>query len=631
MCGLLGMLCAGPDPLTPGHWVRLRDTLAHRGPDGAGLWTGPAGPRPGPHAALAHRRLAVLDPSPAGAQPMATPDGRFVLVYNGELYNEPELRATLLHERIPLATGCDTETLLWWLATRGEAGLADLRGMYALALLDRARGRLTLARDPLGIKPLCWWRGRWRGSDLLLFASEPTPILAHPAVSPEPDPVGISAYLSTIRTALGDRTLFKGLRALPPGGVLRAEAAPDRLRTRADALGLPDLPAPETPEARTEQVRCAVTDSVARHLRADVPACCLLSGGLDSAIVTRLASRRHPALRTYCAGARDEAPIDGVPQSDDFRHALLAAEAFGTIHSEAALDAPLFLDRWPEMVRRLGVPLSTPNEVAINEVARRLRADGCVVTLSGEGADELFGGYGKLLGPLAEEPGDRHPGLAHLALASWIGPECKADVLQPAFWEDAQRDSWLLGWHEQAFDAAARGDDPLADHLRFQRVVNLAGLLQRLDSATMLESVEGRTPFADLAVASVAESLPSRDRFVPPDGTKVALRRAFARNVPGQILRRPKASFPLPFQRWMTPEQTGKWIGESEFLRSIARGSVLEQVARDPGGCWHLAWPLANLALWARTWWPERPGARAGRVDQASAAPRGSPGKWMTQ
>ena len=605
MCGLLGMVSTRPIRLSDPACCRLRDLMTHRGPDGAGLWRGGVSREPGAEIVLGHRRLAVLDPTPAGHQPMATPDGRYVLVYNGELYNEPELRTRLAREGVPLTTGCDTETVLWWLATRGARGITDLRGMFALAIVDRVEGEVVLARDPLGVKPLYWWQGRDAGADLLLFASEPGPILEHPAVTPEPDMVAVSAYLTTIRTVLGERTMFAGVHALPAGRVMRVAIGTDQLRTAAHDIGIGEAAPASDRQERVARVRAVVRDSVASHLRSDVPTCCLLSGGLDSAIVTRVASETHLGLRTYCAGAKNETDIEGMPQSEDFLFATEVARALGTHHTEAVVDEAMFRGRWREMVGRQGVPLSTPNEIAINEVARRLRADGCVVTLSGEGADELFGGYHHVLAPALAHvaSGNAEPGLFHLAVGSWCRVEAKPGVLTPDAWLAAEGDTWLTEWYQSEFASVSRGLDPMADHLGFQRRVNLAGLLQRLDSATMLESVEGRTPFADVAVASVAESLPMEDRFVAPDRTKIALREAFAADLPASVARRPKASFPLPFQRWMG--EARETVAGSSMVRSLVRAEVLDAVTTDPNGLWHLAWPLTNLAMWADRWWPD--------------------------
>ncbi|MEO1535925.1 MAG: asparagine synthetase B, partial [Planctomycetota bacterium] len=217
MCGIAGFI-GDPQP-SRAVLQRMRDALAHRGPDGAGDWVGRG-------VSLVHRRLAVIAPGPAAQQPMSTDDGRFVLAYNGEVYNDDTLRRELQAESgvQRWRSSCDTESLLQWLAAGRP--LAAVRGMYALALVDTAKRTLTLARDPLGIKPLFWARTSSGG---VVFASELQALFEHPELSPEPDPLGVSLYLSSVRTVLGEQTLFAGVRSVEPGGVVTFDLdAPNR-------------------------------------------------------------------------------------------------------------------------------------------------------------------------------------------------------------------------------------------------------------------------------------------------------------------------------------------------------------------------------------------------------------------
>lgn len=593
MCGILGIATVrGRTPSLDDHEViRLRDTMVHRGPDDAGLWRGE-------NVLLAHRRLAVIDPTPAGHQPMT--DGRFTLVYNGELYNNDELRREL---GCPFRSDCDTETVLLALARWGPAALARLRGMFALALYDSAEHRLLLARDPLGIKPLYYWIGDTPSGRELVFASDVNAILSHPAVPVRPDYATISSYLTTIRLVLGERTLFAGVRSLTPGQTLTIDLAGPEIEIERGTIPRPTPPSfsPELGDESVGAVREAVVDSVTKHLRADVPTCCLLSGGLDSSIVAATARRVHPGLNTYCSGA--ESDDDG----DDFAHARLVAAHLGTRHAEAPITRDLFARRWREMVCAMGLPLGTPNEVAINEVARCLRADGQVVTISGEGADELFAGYEmpmvQAAGFVAEGVGS--PGVFQIDAHAWVPRGAKSAVLNEAAWTDAEGDGRLVAFYEAEFARIASAcDDPLACHLRFHQRVNLAGLLARLDTATMLESVEGRTPFADAHVAALARVLPMSALFTR-DGevveTKRVLRRAFAGDLPPEVVARPKASFPLPFQQWVA-DQIDVLHGSS-FARALFTPPAIAMVCADPTRHWHLAWPMVNLALWGEHWW----------------------------
>ncbi len=626
MCGLFGVATGAGSRvgLSDAQAIRLRDLLTHRGPDGAGLWRSErAGD--GGQFLLAHRRLAVLDPSPAGTQPMALVEADSdggpmaalagdadpsrvlsVIVYNGELYNDAEIREELGALGVRFATACDTETVLHALRVWGVEGVARLRGMFALAYVDTRRRELTLARDPLGIKPLYLWRGTMSdGAAQVAFASEPTPIVLHPDVDARPDLVTASAYLTTIRTVLGERTMFAGVRTLLPGEVVRFD-----LSTRAGSVERTRhvvAPVSESGSA-AERTRRQVEDSVRRHMRSDVPTCALLSGGLDSSIicaVARLLGGEDGALRTYSSGHDDGS------DAGDLRFALMVSEHLGTSHTSAPVDRGMFRDRWPEMVARLGVPLSTPNEVAINEVARRLGADGQVVALSGEGADELFAGYELPMVQAGEfEERRRHQGkqasgheagLFQLRSNAWMSAEAKAVVLRPDIWRGLEQDAELIAWYGEEFEACGAGvDDPLQAHLNFHRRVNLTGLLQRLDTATMLESVEGRTPLADVSVAALAAGLPMAEKFGAA-GTKLALRRAFADLLPEAVVNRPKASFPLPFQQWVG-DHAGV-LERSPLARLMFNDAAISSIGAEPGKLWNLAWPMINLAMWGERWW----------------------------
>lgn len=597
---------------------------------------------------LGHRRLKVVDLSEAAAQPMVTGDGRFAIVYNGELYNDAEVRAELERDagaarlrgggggdgRL-FRTVSDTETVLLALAAWGPAGLGRLRGMYALGFVDLHAGTVLLARDPLGIKPLYWAMPEAPGGRELAFASEVRAILNHPAVPARPDAVAVSAYLTTIRTVMGERTLFQGIKAVRPGQALVFDLNGEQIEGGEVVGG-----AARTPRGSVREV---VADSVRRHLRSDVPVCCLLSGGLDSSVVATVAKGELGRLYTYCSGAASG-------EKDDLWYAREVAATLGTSHTEAPVDRELFRGRWPEMVRAMGVPLSTPNEVAINEVSRRLRADGKIVALSGEGADELFAGYpaplmdaARFEGLLGQEAprsagpdlggAKQHPGEFQLAAAAWVPLASKGVVLQPHVWRGLEMDAALRAFYRTEFEAvtplgaapvASTSADPEFDgtgsrpdlerlqaHARFHRRINLSGLLQRLDTATMLEGVEGRTPLADIEVGALAESLPmSRKARLErgPGGegkwevrTKIALREAFADDLPAEIVARPKASFLLPFQDWLV-DQVGV-LRTSSFARQVFTAAAIEAVAEDPKRAWPMAWPMMNLAMWGEAFW----------------------------
>lgn len=608
MCGILGILASHPVSLEDAAILAMRDRMTHRGPDSAGLW------RSGP-AVLAHRRLAVIDTSDAAAQPMHSADGRFSLVYNGELYNDAELRTQLQNQGAVFTNASDTQTVLQALIRWGPTALGRFRGMYALGFYDSLDRSLLLARDPLGIKPLYYTRTPTRDGPTLIFASEPPAILAHPDVTARPDLVAVSAYLTTIRTVMGERTLFDGIRTLRPGQALMFEADQSDVRGHAVSTGRSE-PAPSCSDD-PGALAAAVADSVLRHLRSDVPLCCLLSGGLDSSIVASIAMKRLGLLNTFCSGAEGAA-------GDDFHFARRVADHLSTRHTEAPVTREMFKDRWPQMVRELGTPLSTPNEIAINHIASRLRQDGNIVTLSGEGADELFAGYdipmldaARFEGLLPRDPthdapwaAADHPGEFQLLANAWVSLSAKSALLNDQVWRAVEGDHALVEFYRNEFEAIAgeREDDgPLQAHLRFLRRINLAGLLQRFDTATMLASVEGRTPFADRILCDIAESLPLADKFrfstspAGPAETKRILRLAFAADLPPEVVSRPKASFPLPFQTWVADH--AQTLHSSDFAQAIFTPAAIQTVASDPGRAWQFAWPMINLAFWGDRWW----------------------------
>lgn len=608
MCGIVGIATSrGRMPSLDARGVLgLSQAIAHRGPDGAGVWANE-------HLAIAHRRLSVIDPTESGAQPMTTgesPTPRLVIAYNGELYNDAELRRELRATGVGFRSACDTETVLRAIEVWGFEALHRFRGMFALALYDTHLNILTLARDPLGIKPMYFAQQDHE----LIFASEVTPILDHPKFSARPNLAMVSAYATTIRTVLGNHTLFEGVQALAPGQMLRCDLSADQ-----PVLNLATWWAPNRRPCGRGSTRDIIEDSVRRHLRADVTTCALLSGGLDSTITATIANAHIDNLRTYCAGARSE------QADDDLHFARHVASGLGTQHAEALIDESLFHERWAWMIDRLGVPLSTPNEVAIYTVASRLRADGCVVTISGEGADELFAGYALPLDAASayiashpEPAGSAGASEFELSSNAWMPLDFKPGIFRPEVFRRAGQDDMLRAFYAREFDDAIEEASgySLAAHLAFHRRINLTGLLGRLDTATMLAGVEGRTPFADIEVLRHAATLAMHDKFrteEPSSGhavsvavssacrTKIALRHAFQGVVSQSVIEREKASFPLPFQSWV-PTRI-EMLRESRFARQLFRDQAVEAVCAAPDRLWALAWPMMNIAMWGERWW----------------------------
>ncbi|MEM7712798.1 MAG: asparagine synthase C-terminal domain-containing protein [Cyanobacteria bacterium P01_A01_bin.68] len=398
-----------------------------------------------------------------------------------------------------------------------------------------------------------------------------------------------------MRTIMGKQTLFSGVYAVEPGQSLTFDLDHPCSKPRESRIDISSLPA----EPDDTALRSIVEDAVQSHLRSDVELCAMLSGGLDSTIIAGTARQNVASLRTYCSG------VDA--NEGDPSHASDVAALFGTEHTTALLDEATFSSLWVDTVSRTGMPLATPNEVAIRLIARTLRENQQIVALSGEGADELFAGYDAPLTDASERKvisGGRH----ELNANAWIPHEIKSTLLVGAFAVEASDDLRLVALFESAFERANAGvsDEGVAAHLRFQRSVNLPMLLHRLDAATMLESVEGRTPFADVRVAEAAGAIPIKRLLdvtgtSPATRTKLALRKAFQDRVPSQVLSREKASFPLPFERWMG--RVASKAQSSAVGGTIVQPALLAAIAEDPSKHWHLAWPVFNIVLWAEHWW----------------------------
>jgi asparagine synthase (glutamine-hydrolysing) len=382
MCGIHGVLSLGP---AAGESLRhqamealeaMDRCLAARGPDGRGLWL-----RDGSPVALGHRRLAILDPTPRGDQPMASADGRHVIVYNGEIYNFRRLRRELADDGHAFRTTTDTEVLLALYARHGTAMLDRLRGMYAFALWDGEKQELVLARDPLGIKPLYYSRS---SDGRLYFASQVRALEAVPSVSAETDPAGLAGFLLW-GSVPEPFTLRREIRALPAGHHLRIPAGHHG-----------PLPAPEphgAPRESHPDVPSALESSVRAHLVSDVPVAVFLSAGLDSTLVAALATRHLPEPPVTFTLAIDEAHLPGEESGEGSEAAAAArvASALGTRHVERSVTRADLDALWPEVLSAMDQPsIDGFNTFVVSRLAHEA---GIKVALSGLGGDELLGGY----------------------------------------------------------------------------------------------------------------------------------------------------------------------------------------------------------------------------------------------
>ena len=576
MCGLNGILRLSADapPVDRGELLRTRDAMAHRGPDGAGDWISPDG-----LVGLGHRRLAILDPSDAGAQPMASADGRFHIVLNGEIYNFRELRRELLAEGYPFRSESDTEVLLALYARDGAMMLPRLRGMYALAIWDGAARSLLLARDPLGIKPLYYAEA----GGVLRFASQVKALEASGAVSREVDLGGLAGFLlwGSVPEPL---TIRSAVKALPAGSFLLIEDG---------RLGEPRGFEAEAPEAMDPAA--AVEDSVRAHLVSDVPVAVFLSAGLDSGLIAALARRNlpePPVTFTLRFDLLEGTPLDEGPLAAE------VARALGTRHVERRVSRADFADLWPAALAAMDQPSIDGFNTFV--VSRAAREAGLKVVLSGLGGDELFGSYPSFAdvprfkqlarwaalvpawAPAARALVAERPKLAGLArhgrtlpgayflrrglflpeeLPGLLGRERAAEGLRR--YDPVTDATGVLNGH---------GADPWVAVHEMETALYLRNqLLRDADWASMAHGVELRVPLVD---ARLRQRLAAH-RFEPARGMgKAELVRRAAPELPVELYSRPKTGFYIPVMEWLRPEAQGR---RGEQSRRLA-ARVLEEL-----------------------------------------------------
>jgi asparagine synthase (glutamine-hydrolysing) len=576
MCGIAGL--SGADP---GILAELGRRLGHRGPDGSGQFlcerTG---------FGLVHTRLAVIDLSEGGRQPMHSPCGRWTIAFNGEIYNHAELRAELEGRGHTFTSSSDTEILLTLLIERGEAALERLVGMFAFALLDRSDGSVLLARDRVGIKPLVW-AGLPGGG--LAFASEITALKAVSGIDLSPDRQALSEFLACLYVP-APRTMHTGIKKLPPGHWLRwtPGSAPEiRCWWRPAFTGKRELGVDEAVEELMPVLRAAVRSCMV----ADVPVGCFLSGGIDSSVIAALMAeargRNEVAsfTMTFAEAAYDERDA-----------ALAVSRHVGTVHTELPASAGL-ADGLDRMIRAFGEPFGNPTALLIGDLAHSARSH-VTVALVGDGGDEVFAGYPRHHGGLLAAKWRRIPaflrqGLIEPAVA--MLPESSAgrhtlrrirEFVAGAGQEDAEMyASWVEYFspeERRALLGGALPTRPIAGLYRATGRMNPLDAMQETDllsflpgnllaygdAMSMMHALELRLPLLDHRLIERVQTLSADLRF--RGGKKTLLKAAARRLLPAAIVDRPKLGFNPPMGLWL----------KNELAPMVAERLVPERMAR---------------------------------------------------
>ena len=627
MCGICGI--AIPErlqrPVDQARLVRMRDSLLHRGPDGVGSFVdGPIG--------LGHRRLSIVDVA-HGAQPMTTDDGRSTIVYNGEVFNHPALMASLQASGVSYHTHCDTETVLHLYERHGRDFVQHCRGMFAIAIWDRADRTLTLARDRFGVKPLYYVHD---ADGTLHFASEIKALLASGAVVAALELSAFPDFLAN-HAPSGNDTLFRGVKRLPPGHTLRWCDGQITIEQYWDLSFTPD---PELARASDADLVAQYSErfeeAVRLRLMADVPLGMFLSGGIDSAAITAVMSEMvQGPIKTFSVAFAER-------EANELRYARIVSDRYRTEHHEIVVTPEQFWDALPQLIWHEDEPIAHPSSVALNFVSR-LAAEHVKVVLTGEGSDETLAGYNRYrvtvanmqLGGLWEKV---VPGALRSMVSGAIGEAGAAGVrgklartflARPANLDAMYFDNFavfapgrMAALLSPRMREAVAGIDAYAAYhhaidtsdaptllgrlLYADTKTYLHELLMKQDQMSMAASIESRVPFLDHPLVEFAARMPERMKLRGMT-TKWVLRQAMKDRLPEEILSRKKMGFPVPVGSWFR----GEWRHLlDEFVtstRALSRGHFEPDAVRAIVSA-HLAgdnhterlWSLLTLEIWQR-------------------------------
>ncbi len=625
MCGIAGFV--SPHREDPAATLaRMTSAIAHRGPDAGTHFTLPP-------VYLGHRRLSIVDLA-GGAQPMFNEDRTIAIVYNGEIFNHASLRPALEQAGHRYASHCDTETILHAYEEHGARCVDDFRGMFAFALWDGRRRELFCARDRLGIKPFYYF---WDGT-LFAFSSEIKALLEHPSIPASLDEEQIPEVLAFGYTA-GEATLFRGIRKLMPGHHLTLSLADTAPRLKIERYwdvpspsATPAFDIPRSDEDWIRETRRRLEETVRMRLMSDVPLGMFLSGGVDSSAIAALIRRQtNGPVKTFAVGYREQ-------RFSELSYAARVASAIGAEHHEILLGREEFFNSLPRLIWHEDEPIAWPSSVSLAFVSS-LASREVKVVLTGEGSDELFGGYERYRWHLLNQrvaklyrllPSRLRAAVRErLASSSHISGDLRRRLSHSVLGRDLTHESLLLDNFYAAFSAGDR-HSPLtsspssycANYLRYwnkhpkdstlsrllyaDQKTYLVELLMKQDQMSMSASIESRVPFLDHTFVEFAAYIP-RHLKIHGHEQKYVLKRAVEDLLPHDIVYRRKMGFPTPLRQWLREPEAAplyeRLTSHDGLLASCIEMPALQALlTRHRAGAEDATdriWRLLNLQLWA--------------------------------
>lgn len=621
MCGIAGYVSVAPSNEPESLLRRMTDAIAHRGPDDSGYYHDD-------FAHLGHRRLSIIDVA-GGHQPMTNESGSLWIIYNGEIFNHASLRPELEQAGHQYQTRCDTETILHAYEQFGPSSVDRFRGMFAYVIWDRERRRLFAVRDRLGIKPFYYF---WNGQTFA-FGSEIKALLAHPAVSADLEEAVLPEFLG-FGYVSEERTLFRGIRKLMPGHHLTLDLRSDRREPRVERYW--DVPVAKADQHTTEQdlikeTRRRLEETVQMRLMSDVALGMFLSGGVDSSAIAAITRRLTDGpVKTFSVGYAEK-------QYSELSYAAQVAQAIGTEHHTIEIGIDDFFNTLPKLIWHEDEPIAWPSSVSLYFVSR-LAASQVKVVLTGEGSDELFGGYERyrwnLLNTRAATAYGVVPAFLRRAVRnqldsnSLLGASVRRKLRHTFLGRDNTVESLFLDNFYCAFsrqeqrallDAPpsevyrnyltywnGRADSSMLSRMLYaDQKTYLVELLMKQDQMSMACSIESRVPLLDHTLVEFTTTIPDQMK-IRGKTQKYIFKRAVEDLIPRDIVYRKKMGFPTPIRQWLLDDRAAPLYAalrdNKGFLASIVSRPALDSlISRHLGNkedATDRLWRLLNLQLW---------------------------------